>query len=124
MRLMQMKLLLKLKSLAQINKKIIRIKFSQKNLSLVCFLYKEGLLQSFFIENNKIILNIRFFSNICALKLLRIVSKPSHHKFLTYKNFCKLNITNSIIAVSTDVGLINQNACKKKNKGGKILFIS
>lgn len=119
----QLNLLINLKNFSCLGKETLTINYSLKTIQLILFLYKEGLIQSFFLLNDKITINIRFFNGKNSLSNLKIISKSSYKKFLNYKNICRLNFNKQIVAVSTDKGFLNMNTCKKQTLGGKIIFI-
>jgi ribosomal protein S8 len=126
MKLTQIQLLLKLKNLSIRNIEKVSIAYNKKSITLIDFLYKEKFIQSFFVIKNTICLFLRSHNRGPLLKNLKVISKPSFQKFITYKEICKLKINNkTLVAVSTDSSIQSLVDCKMKTKkGGKILFIS
>lgn len=123
MNIAQINLLITLKNTACIGKEFLTIKYNYSCLKLLSFLYLEGLIQSFSIENNNILIILRFFSGISKLKDLKLLYKKSYTNSLSYKTICKIKSDKNVIIFSTDKGFLNLVNCKTKKIGGKILFI-
>jgi len=123
MKLAQIDVMMKLKNAAKTKKDFIFIEFSDKNLSLIKFLYKEGYILSYFVKENLIRVNLRYFNNISLLENTKILSKPSIKRFLTYKDLCSLKKSNKDLILSTTLGILSYKMCLKLKTGGSLLFI-
>jgi ribosomal protein S8 len=119
----QINLLISLKNTACAGKESLNIKYNYRCLKLISFLYLEGLIQSFCVEDNKILIYLRFFSGTNKLKDLKLLYKKSYANSLTYKMISKIRCDKNLIIFSTDKGFLNLANCKSKRLGGKILFI-
>jgi ribosomal protein S8 len=115
--------LIQIKNASLFNKNKISSKFSKLRYLLIKLLYNKGLIQSFYVENNFIIIFIRYINNKSLLKDLKIFSKPSHKIFLKFSDICKIKEQKIIFFLFTNQFLILTNTeCKKKHLGGKLLF--
>jgi ribosomal protein S8 len=119
----QIELLIKIKNVALLGREKLSCVYDKKNLSIVEFLYKEGLLRTFFIEGREILIHLNVYDNRSPLKKIKIISKPSYKKYLSYRDISRIETRKSIVAVSTSKGVYNLTDCKKKKLGGKILYI-
>ncbi len=122
MKLSQIFFIIKLKNAAKMRKDFIFIKFSIKNLNLIKFLYKEGYILSYFAKDDRIRVNLRYSNNISLLDNIKIFSKPSIKKFLSYKNLCSLNKSNRDLILSTTLGILTYKKCLELKTGGSLLF--
>jgi ribosomal protein S8 len=119
--------LLILKNFSILNQEKIVVNFNKKFYNFCEYLYKEGLIQSFFIKKEKknfkleILLRSSEITNL--LSNLKIISKPSISKYLKYIDICKINEKGPILVISTIKGLASIFDCKKNKIGGKLLFI-
>jgi ribosomal protein S8 len=123
MKLEQIKSLIHLKNLSLLGKETGFIKNNKKNLDLIGFLYTEGVIQSFKLQDTDFItIYFRHFNNINNLNYLKIFSRPSFSKNLKIQELIKLKSKNKVFCISTDKGLLPLEGCKKKHLGGKIFF--
>ena len=122
--------LLKLKNASLYKKEVVIIDFKQDYIPILQLLYKEGYIQTFLINKdlskNKsiIIIYIRYVYNTFALSNLKLLSKQSCVKTITYKqlsyNIYDIRKTFFII---TNKGLQTQTTCKLNQLGGRLLFM-
>jgi small subunit ribosomal protein S8 len=125
------KFLIKLKNAALIKQESLSFDFNKLNLDITELLYNEGLIQSFFIQEEvilnkshlKICITLRAIYNKPLLKSLKIISTPVKITYLTLKNLAKLPSTKSILVLSTSKGFLTGLECKKRKIGGVLLFI-
>ena len=69
------------------------------------------------------IITLRYSYNKPALKSLKIISTPSHSKYLTLKDISKIQDRKNILFLSTNRGLLTGIECKKNKIGGTLLFM-
>lgn len=86
-------------------------------------LYREGIIQSYKIVSNKILIIIRNSNNKFLLKELKFISKPSNDVYFSFKDLCKISDRKIVLILSTNKGLLTLTECKKNKLGGKALFI-
>jgi ribosomal protein S8 len=119
--------LLILKNFSALNQEKITFKFTKIFYTFCEYLYKEGLIQSFFIKKKrkKFILEILLRSSESknVLSALKVISKPSISKHLKYADICRVDEKGPILVLSTVNGLSSTFNCKKNKIGGKLLFI-
>jgi ribosomal protein S8 len=119
----QLNNLFAIKNVTILNNNFIELINNQKTLKLVQFLYKEGFIQTYSCSKTKIFLFLRYYDNKSFFNEIKLMSKPSQKKFLSYKTICNFSKSNKTLFFSTDIGLCNQFDCMKNLKGGKLLFI-
>jgi small subunit ribosomal protein S8 len=117
--------LIKIKNACILNKEFIDIKYKSHYLSIIKLLYKEGFVQSFKITSLKkkhinVILRLARYNN--ALRRLKIISTPSHKKFINYLDICKVSIKKRVFFITTTGGVLSNVSCKKLKLGGSLLF--
>lgn len=89
----------------------------------VCaLLYKEGLIQSYKATTSGLNVYLRYYFDKPLLKNISIISKSSNQRHLSFAEISRLTSKKKIFIISTDIGLLTNNACKIKNKGGVVLF--
>lgn len=127
------KLLLQLKNASLVKREVVRFNCNLLCLELLKLLYNEGFIQSFKIESKSVFNNekqfqttimLRYSYNKPALKTLRIISTPSHSKYLTLKDISKVQDRKNILFLSTNKGLLTGLQCKKNKIGGTLLFVA
>jgi small subunit ribosomal protein S8 len=127
------KLLLQLKNASLVKREVVRFNCNLLCLELLKLLYNEGFIQSFKIESKNVFNNekqfqttimLRYYYNKPALKTLRIISTPSHSKYLTLKDISKVQDRKNILFLSTNKGLLTGLQCKKNKIGGTLLFVA
>lgn len=117
--------LIAIKNAANLNKEYLSFYYSKKFLLIAKILYKEGLIQDFYIKKSKysqiiIILKYSFFDN--CYKSLTIFSKPSKKFFFSYKDISKLYEKHVLYIFSTNLGYLTSLECKQKKIGGILFF--
>jgi ribosomal protein S8 len=121
--------LLKLKNAAVYKKEVITIDFKQDYIPILKLLYDEGYIQTFLViknsENKNIIkVYLRYVYNIFALSNLKLLSKQSCIKTITYKQI-SFNIYDirKTFFITTNKGLKTQIGCKMNKLGGSLFFM-
>jgi ribosomal protein S8 len=119
---LQINFLIHLKNFSILGKESLLVDYHPSVLSIVEFLYLEGLIQSFSLNSTTLLIRLRYSNNINLLQNLKIVSKPSFKKLFNFKSVLMLPIKNATFCLSTPKGLISLNECKKRKQGGVLLF--
>ena len=122
--------LLKLKNAALYKKEVVNIDFKQDYLPILQLLYKEGYIQTFLVTQDftksKFIITIylRYIYNIFALSNLKLLSKQSCVRTITY-NQLSYNIYDirKTFFIITNKGLRTQVTCKLNKLGGRLFFV-
>ena len=122
--------LLKLKNAALYKKEVVTLNFKKDYIPILQLLYKEGYIQTFLITkdfqkpNFIITVYLRYIYNVFALKNLKLLSKQSKIKTITYKQM-SYNIYDirKTLFIITNKGLQTQITCKLNQLGGYLSFI-
>lgn len=123
------KFLIKLKNASLSQKETVKFDCNSLHLKLSKILYSEGMIQSFSVEKDEksssfmMRITLRYFHNKPVLKNLKILSKPSHFKYIKYSDISKIRDKKFMFFLSTSKGILTSLECKKKRIGGKLLFM-
>lgn len=105
------------------------ILYTKKNIRLVYFLNKIGLIKNYFCFTKnqfyKIKIFIAFYKFLPICKNLKLLSTPSRSFYVSYKALSLLHnrTLDSLLILSTSRGLITHLDALKLKIGGKILFL-
>lgn len=116
------KFLLKLKNASLVRKEKIVVNNQKAILPLLNILYREGYIQSFFLQDKEIVILLRYNYNKNIFKNLKIFSKISQLVYLSYSDICRVYNNNIILVFSTNKGYLTNMQCKKYKIGGQLLF--
>ena len=125
-------LIIKLKNASLSRKEKILVNCNCLSESLIKILYKEGFIQSFkvveaaendLIKNKKILVIFRYFFNKPLLSSLRVLSKPSHVRYMKFSDISNISDKKFVFFFSTNKGILTSVECKKRKVGGKLLFM-
>jgi ribosomal protein S8 len=114
-----------IKNASSLKKEIIKIFFNKNFILLAKCLYKEGLIQDFWLEKNKklqLVIALKYHYNYSNYKQLKIISKPSGSLFFSYKDILKLYEKHVLYIFSTSLGYLTSLECKQKKLGGILFF--
>jgi ribosomal protein S8 len=127
MNLALVQFLITLKNNSQLGREYCRILYTRQIHAVVIFLYKEGLIQSYLMEsaNKKFCIKIflRYYNGIGTLSRLKLLSRPSHGQYCTYKELCSLPTLNSTIVLATSGGYATGLTCQQQRCGGLLCFV-
>jgi ribosomal protein S8 len=115
--------LVQLKNAAIAQRVHLKFLYNKKLVSLAFSLYKEGLIQSFFVKNGYLFIVLRSFLGQNCLSYIKLLSKPTYKNHLNYRALCNLNIRGGAGLLSTDRGVESLNFCRINRIGGKGLFV-
>jgi len=99
------------------------VSLSKTVLILTELLYKEGIILSYFVRNNKINITLRYSYNKDMFENLKIYCSKNKEYFLDYKKICDLSTRKKIYVFTTSQGLKTHFECKKYHLGGRLCFI-
>lgn len=117
--------LIVIKNASSLKREIIKIFYNKNFILLAKFLYKEGLIQDFWLEKkNKlhIVIALKSQYNYSSYKQFKIISKPSGSLFFSYKDILKLYEKHVLYVFSTSFGYLTSIECKQKKVGGILFF--
>jgi ribosomal protein S8 len=113
-----------LKNCSMSNKSSVLVAKNSFVLNCVECLYKEGLILSYLVinEKNKILIKLRSVNSYVLTNKLKLVSKPSKPIYLKYSDLCRISLKNKVGFLSTSKGILTLTECKKKRIGGLFAF--
>lgn len=119
--------LISIKNAIILKKEFVNIFFNKKLILLSKALYKQGLIQDFWLKKDsikffKIVIFLKAYQNFSNFLTLKIVSKPSRSLFFSYKDLCKLYEKQILYIFSTPLGFLSSFDCKKLKMGGLLFF--
>lgn len=117
--------LIVIKNASSLKREIIKIFYNKNFILLAKFLYKEGLIQDFWLEKKKklqIVIALKYQYNYSSYKQFKIISKPSGSLFFSYKDILKLYEKHVLYVFSTSLGYLTSLECKQKKVGGILFF--
>ena len=122
--------LLKLKNAAIYKKEIVIIDYKQDYLPVLKLLYEEGYVQTFTVSKNSttgktsIKIFLRYIYNIFALNNLKLLSKQSCIRTITYKQLsCNVYDIRKTFFITTNKGIKTHTGCKINKLGGNLFFM-
>ena len=121
--------LLQLKNASIAKKETLSVEYSNLRERMTTTLYVEGFIQSFEIvfdlSNNfkTILITLRYFFSRSLLEGLKLLSKPSHTRYMKFSDISNIPDRRFVLFFSTDKGILTLLQCKKYTIGGKLLFI-
>lgn len=123
------KFILKLKNASSVRKESLYVEYSQLRKDIIILLYNEGFLLSFgsvlHAKSNviDILITLRYIYNKSLLEDLKLLSRPSHVRYMRLLDIYNIPDRRFVVFLSTDRGLITALRCKTLKVGGKILFV-
>lgn len=117
--------LIAIKNASSSKKEVIKVFYNKSLLTLAKFLYKQGLIQDFWLEKSDIlqlVIVLKYYYNFSNYITLKIVSKPSSCLFLPYKDIYKLYEKHVLYIFCTSSGYLTSLECKKRKVGGFLFF--
>ena len=120
------KFLNQLKNASLINKDSIRVLNNPFIEKILKVLYKEGLIQSFYIDiylnQSYLVIYLRYFYNFSVLTNFKLISRASKLNYLKINDILKIYNKKKLIIFSTSKGILTDLECKKIMTGGIPLF--
>lgn len=117
--------LIAIKNASSLKRELVKIFYNKKFILLVKILYKEGLIQDFWLEKGdtlKLVISLKYHYNFSNYKTLQIISKPSKSLFFSYKDIFKLYEKHILYIFSTSLGYLTSLECKQNKVGGILFF--
>jgi len=126
MNLILINFLIAIKNASIFKKDQLKIFYNKKFILLSKILYKQGLIQDFWLQkenfNFYIIINLKYTYKLSNLKNFKIVSKPSRSIFFSSKDIFKMYEKQVLYIFSTSLGYLTSLECKKNKIGGILFF--
>lgn len=118
--------LIAIKNASIFKKELLKIFYNKKFILLSKTLYKQGLIQDFWLEKQnlhfKIVIALKYTYNFSNFKNFKIVSKPSRSLYFSSKDIFKLYEKQVLYIFSTSFGYLTSLECKQKKIGGILFF--
>jgi small subunit ribosomal protein S8 len=118
--------LIAIKNASFYKKEQLKIFYKKKFILLSKILYKQGLIQDFWLQKEKlhfyIIIGLKYNYNFSNLKNLKLISKPSRAIFFSFKDIFKIYEKQIFYIFSTSLGYLTSLECKQKKIGGFLFF--
>lgn len=105
---------------------LIKIYFTPDNLKIVQFFYEKNWIKMYFIEENKIVIYLRYINNKPLFLKIKFISTPGHRKYFSKESisFFKKNIGgNTNILLYTSFGLKTLKFVENLSIGGEISYM-
>lgn len=117
--------LISIKNASSLKKEVLKVFFNKSFIILAKFLYKQGLIQDFWLEKGdtlQLVIALKYYYNYSNYTTLKIISKPSSSLFFSYKDIYKLYEKHVLYIFSTHRGYLTSLECKKQKIGGFLFF--
>jgi ribosomal protein S8 len=118
------KFLIKVKNASLAKKSNVIVKKNVQITQYLEILYKTGLILSYLIKDNTVIIYLNIIENNCLTENIKIISKVNKQLILSYKDLIRLNLKNKNLFISTTKGIVTLQECKNLKTGGLVLFSS
>jgi small subunit ribosomal protein S8 len=101
--------------------------FNIRSITILDILYQEGYIGGYTIltnkkSNRKIKIFLKYINNSPLINNFVAISKPNNSIYLSIKQIWKLASSNSLLILSTNVGILSDKECKRLKIGGKVLL--
>lgn len=102
----------------------VKLLYCKKNLKIVNFLIKCGIIKKYFLKNNYIKIWLRYINNKPLIYDIQMISKKGFRKYIDITKLKYLNnkIGTDIIILSTNKGFLTSIEAQSLNIGGELLF--
>jgi ribosomal protein S8 len=104
----------------------IKINLSVENSKIVNFFYEKGWIKLYVIQNDKIIVYLRYINNNPLFTKIKFVSTPGHRKFFSKESlsfYKKNNSGHANILLHTTYGLLTLKSVENLSIGGEVSYI-
>lgn len=117
-----------IKNASLVKKNNVVVSYNDLILKCVEVLYKEGLILSYSIlkekSDLKISIKLRNVDDMVLTSQIKLVSKPTHLKYLPYHQICRIVLKEKTGFFFTNKGILTLDECKKNKVGGVFSFYS
>ena len=123
------KFLFQLKNASIARKETLLVEYSSIREDMIKLLYLEGFVQSFevlfdsYTHFKMVKVTLRYYYSKSLTERLKLLSKPSHVRYMKFLDISNLPDKRFVLFFSTDKGMLTTLECKKYKIGGKLLFV-
>ena len=111
----------------QMARKLYVLQSKKKNCeALLNILWDEGFISGYKIsdtDSNTIVIYLKYDNKLPVINGLSSVSKPSLRVYYSLKQLWKFDVSQGLLILSTNKGLLSINTCKKLKLGGEPLIV-
>ena len=111
----------------QMAHKLYVLQSKKKNCeALLNILWDEGFISGYKIsdtDSNTIVIYLKYDNKLPVINGLSSVSKPSLRVYYSLKQLWKFDVSQGLLILSTNKGLLSINTCKKLKLGGEPLIV-
>ncbi len=119
-------MLTKIKNAQAVKKENVKVNYSKINESILKILSSGGYIDGFEKKGQGIkrILDIKlkYENNAGAINEIKLISKPSRHIYMGYKEIKLVKRGYGLMVISTPSGIMNGKDARKMKVGGEALF--
>ena len=119
-------MLTKIKNAQAVKKENVKVNYSKINESILKILSSGGYIDGFEKKGQGIkrILDIKlkYENNAGAINEIKLISKPSRHIYMGYKEIKLVKHGYGLMVISTPSGIMNGKDARKMKVGGEALF--
>ncbi|MEK7634302.1 MAG: 30S ribosomal protein S8 [Patescibacteria group bacterium] len=123
---MFIEMLTKIKNAQAVKKENVKVNYSKINESILKILSSGGYIDGFEKKGQGIkrILDIKlkYENNAGAINEIKLISKPSRHIYMGYKEIKLVKRGYGLMVISTPSGIMNGKDARKMKVGGEALF--
>lgn len=123
---MFIEMLTKIKNAQAVKKENVKVNYSKINESILKILSSGGYIDGFEKKGQGIkrILDIKlkYENNAGAINEIKLISKPSRHIYMGYKEIKLVKHGYGLMVISTPSGIMNGKDARKMKVGGEALF--
>ena len=104
----------------------VNVRFTSENMKIVQFFYEKNWIRYYSIQNEEIIVQLRYIRNKPLFQKIEFISTPGHRKYFTKESFTffkKHKGGNSRILLHTSFGLLGSKTVDNLAIGGEISYI-
>jgi ribosomal protein S8 len=105
--------------------RFIKVDFSEISLNIIKILYNQGVIRTYIIKHNKILIFFKYYLKKIAMKIT-IISKPGNRIFMSIKKlsyYYNNNNFSGFLIIATQKGLITSTTCLlKEHIAGEVLL--
>lgn len=107
-----------------VNKPFVKQKTKKNYEMLLNILWDEGYILGYKSESNEILVYLKYNKDKSpVITNFKIISKSSLKVYYSVKQLWKFNVNQNLMILSTNLGLLSLNSCKKLGIGGEPILI-
>lgn len=104
----------------------IKVAVNVENSKIVHFFFEKGWIKLYFIQDNEIVIYLRYINNKPLFTKIKFISTKGHRKYYSKESlyfYKKYNGGNANILLYTSYGLLSLNSAKQLAIGGEVAYL-